>query len=90
MQYWADQGYAAGQRASVMYDMEYDRTKHRTNNNKDLLNTWLKDGINRCEQASAEFSLAALQRRYPGRNCRDTYNWYFDMGGPASGLDGRP
>ena len=90
VQYWADQGYAASQRASLMYDMEYYRTKHRTNNNKDLLNTWLKDGINRCEQASAEFSLAALQRRYPGRNCRDTYDWYFEMGGPASGLNGSP
>ena len=90
VQYWADSGYAASERASLVYDMEYYRKKHPTPNNKDLLNTWLKDGINRCEQASADFSLAALQRRYPGKNCRDTYDWYYANGGPASGLNGRP
>ena len=91
VQYWADHGYNESQRASREFDMNYYRKLHNTNNNKDLLNTWLKDGINRCEQASADFSLAALRARYqPKMNCRDVYDWYYDMGGPNSGLNGRP
>ncbi|HEX9173341.1 MAG TPA: lectin [Telluria sp.] len=90
VKYWADHGYDANERASLEFDMNYYRAKHGGANNKDLLNTWLKDGINFCEQASPDFSLAALKKRNPGRNCRETYDWYYEMGGPASGLNGRP
>ena len=90
LQHWSDHGYAENKRASKEFDMEYYRGKHPGASNKDLLNTWLKDGINKCEQASADFSLAQLQKRHPGKNCRDTYDWYYDQGGPASGLDGTP
>ncbi len=90
VQYWADQGYAAGERASYEFDLKYYRRQHPGASDKDLLNTWLKDGINRCDQSSPDFSLAALVRRYPGGSCRDNLDWWFEKGGMNSGLNGRP
>lgn len=92
LQYWADHGYGEDKRASLEFDMAYYKKNQNSRaNNKDLLNLWLKDGINRCDQSSAEFSLSALRSRYhPEWNCRQVYDWYYDQGGPASGLDGSP
>lgn len=69
VEYWADHGYNDNERASVEFDMNYYRAKHDGANNKNMLNTCRKDGINYCEQASPDFSLAAPKQRYPGRNC---------------------
>ncbi|WP_426197548.1 hypothetical protein [Massilia sp. DWR3-1-1] len=65
--------------------MAYYKKQHPKANNKDLLNTCLEDGINRYDQASADFSLAALQSRYwKAMNCRQVYDWYHANGGPAA------
>ncbi len=90
VQYWADHGYAAGERASYEFDLRFYRKQHPGVSDKNLLNTWLEDGINRCDQASKDFSLEALVRRYPGGTCRRNLDWWFEQGGMNSGLNGRP
>ncbi len=90
VQYWADHGYANGERASYEFDLQYFRSQHPGVSDKNLLNYWLGDGIDRGEQASPDFSLKALVRRYPGGSNRENLEWWFEQGGKDSGLNGRP
>lgn len=90
VQYWADHGYADGERASYEFDLQFFRAKHPGTSDKNLLNYWLGDGIDRCEQSSRDFSLAALVARYPGGSCRDNLDWWYEQGGMNSGLNARP
>ncbi|WP_426197574.1 lectin [Massilia sp. DWR3-1-1] len=90
MQYWADQGYAAGERASFEFDLKFFRTQHPGANDKDLLNYWLKDGIDRCVQSSPDFHLGALVQRNPGGSCRENLDWWYQQGGRSSGLNASP
>lgn len=90
VQYWADHGYANGERASFEFDLKYFRSQHPGTSDKNLLNYWLGDGIDRGEQSSPDFSLRALVSRYPGGSNRDNLEWWFQQGGRNSGLNGSP
>ncbi|WP_395007673.1 lectin [Undibacterium sp.] len=90
VQYWADHGYANGERASYEFDLQYYRSQHPGTSDKNLLNYWLGDGIDRGDQASPDFSLKAFVKRYPGGSYRENLEWWFEKGGQDSGLNGRP
>ncbi|OGB29256.1 MAG: hypothetical protein A3F78_08495 [Burkholderiales bacterium RIFCSPLOWO2_12_FULL_61_40] len=89
--HWRNGGFDEGRRGSYEFDINFYKQHNNLNSsNSNILNHWLGDGINQCLQASPDFSLRALMNRYPGRNCRDTMNWWIESGGMDSGLDGTP
>lgn len=90
VQYWADHGFAEGQRGSYEFDLKYFRSQHQGASDKNLLNYWLGDGIDRGDQSSPDFSLQALVKRYPGGSNRENLEWWFEKGGMNSGLNGSP
>jgi hypothetical protein len=93
VKYWSDH-FAEGLRGSFEFDLTYYRKQHPGTSDKNLLNTWLGDGINRGEQASTDFSLQAYRNRNPDLEIGDRdYRWALDhwlSTGKAAGRSGRP
>lgn len=92
--YWRNVGYYGGERASrVFWMQEYRRlTGNYKSSDKDMLNYWLKDGINRGFPAAPDWTLDGYKARNPdlnGMSFRDLMSHWLDYG-RYEGRDGRP